>query len=166
MSNGFSVKRDSSALVPVSYVIFRQGEYVLLQLREGTGYMDGYWAAAAAGHVEPRESVESAARREAAEELGVVIAAADLVPLTVMHRAGPSGGTAADRVDFFFTCELWTGSPRIMEPDKAAGLAWFRLDSLPDSVVPHERHVFERLLAGVPPMVGFGFESGAVGSLA
>ena len=28
------------------------GDEVLLQLRQRTGYMDGHWAAAAAGHVE------------------------------------------------------------------------------------------------------------------
>ena len=42
-------------VVPASYVIFRRDDHVLLQLRQGTGYMDGYWATAAAGHVEAGE---------------------------------------------------------------------------------------------------------------
>ncbi|MDJ0314166.1 NUDIX domain-containing protein [Arthrobacter sp. H35-D1] len=168
MSRDFSAKRDFSALVPVSYVIFRRRGSVLLQLREGTGYLDGHWATAAAGHVEPGESVQAAARREAAEELGVVIAAEELVPLTVMHRAARPGEAAGGRVDFFFSCESWTGSPRIMEPSKAAGLAWFCLADLPEAVVPHERYVLERLAAGLPAFLGYGlesygFESGAAG---
>ena len=43
-------------MVPASYVyLLREVDgatEVLLQLRQGTPYMDGHWAAAAAGHVE------------------------------------------------------------------------------------------------------------------
>ena len=73
---------DRFVVVPASYVLFlrRVGEedQILLQLRQGTGYMDGHWATAAAGHVERGESVFAAAAREAAEELGVVVDPADL----------------------------------------------------------------------------------------
>ena len=60
-------------MVPASYVFLLRestdgtGTEVLLQLRQGTGYMDGHWAAAAAGHIEQGESVFEAAAREAAE---------------------------------------------------------------------------------------------------
>ena len=146
------------ALIPASYVIFRRKTQVLFQLRQGTGYMDGHWATAAAGHVEAGESAQAAAIREAREELGVRIAIEDLVPLTVMHRAQVNGPAVAQRVDFFFSCEKWVGEPRIREPDKAADLQWFALDELPALVVPHERFVLERLTAGLPPIVSFGFD--------
>lgn len=149
---------ERSALIPVSYVIFRRGGQVLLQLRQGTRYMDGHWGTAAAGHVEAGESAETAAVREAHEELGVRITAENLVPLTAMHRAQANGPAVAQRVDFFFSCEKWVGEPRIMEPDKAADLQWFPLDELPTQVVPHERFVLERLTVGLPPIVGFGGE--------
>ncbi len=65
---------DRFQVVPAAYVVFRREHdgrsQVLLQLRRGTGYMDGFWATAAAGHVEADESVLEAACREAAEELG------------------------------------------------------------------------------------------------
>ncbi|ALV46131.1 DNA mismatch repair protein MutT [Arthrobacter alpinus] len=141
------------ALIPASYVIFRRGASVLLQLRQGTGYMDGNWATAAAGHVEANESAEAAALREALEELGVQIAAEDLVPLTAMHRFLPRGQAIEQRVDFFFSTERWSGNPRIMEPHKAADLQWFPLDELPPLLVPHERYVLERLVAGVAPII-------------
>lgn len=143
------------ALVPASYVIFRRGSSVLLQLRQGTGYMDGHWATAAAGHVEAGESAETAAIREAQEELGVEIAAEDLVPLTAMHRFQPQGTALEQRVDFFFSTEQWAGEPRIMEPLKAADLQWFALDELPAPLVPHERYVFERLATGIAPIINF-----------
>ncbi len=94
---------DRFCVVPAAYVVLRRGdlgEQLLLQLREGTGYMDGHWATAAAGHVEAGESVLQAACREATEELGIPIAAADLIPLTAMHRTQRNGRPIDERVDF------------------------------------------------------------------
>ena len=93
----------SFVLVPASYVYLLrdgvQGTEVLLQLRQGTGYMDGHWAAAAAGHVEAGESVLDAAVREADEELGVTIDPVDLAPLCAMHRTSAPHGPVDERVD-------------------------------------------------------------------
>ncbi len=131
---------------------------VLLNHRQGTGYMDGRWAFGAAGHVERGESVHAAAVREAAEELGVHIQETDLVPLTVMHRTGLSGEPLDERVDFFFSVSSWEGTPTVQEPEKSAALEWFRLDALPSPVVPHEL----RVLTGVrdwslEEITSFGF---------
>ncbi|MBW0104718.1 NUDIX domain-containing protein [Pseudonocardia sp. KRD291] len=149
-------------VVPASYVLLLRDPgrpepggdtEVLLQLRRGTGYRDGHWAAAAAGHVELGESAVAAAVREAAEELGVTIEATDLVPLTAMHRTHGNGDPVDERVDFFFTCRRWAGEPRRMEATKSAEIGWFALDALPDPVVPHERAVLEALRTGGPPAV-------------
>lgn len=155
-------------VVPAAYVLLTQpagdggpGDEsleVLLNLRRGTGYMDGRWAFGAAGHVERGETVRAAAVREAAEELGVHIHEADLVPLTVMHRTGLSGDPIDERVDFFFSASRWEGTPTVQEPEKSAALQWFRLDALPSRVVPHEL----RVLTGVwewtlEEITSFGF---------
>jgi len=121
---------------------------VLLQLRRGTGFMDGHWAAAVAGHVERGESVQEAARREATEEIGV--GDLDLVPWCVLQRTG-SGEPVDERVDYFFTSTSWSGAPRILEPDKCADLAWFDLGWLPDPVVPHEARVLASIRDGRSP---------------
>ena len=139
-------------VVPAAYVFLRRTsdgvDQLLLQLRQGTGYMDGHWAAAAAGHVEAGESVLDAAVREAAEELGITIDPADLVPLCAMHRTVAPHGPIDERVDFFFECRRWAGTPRTQEADKSADLRWFDLDSLPDPVVPHEHQVMAALRDG------------------
>ena len=155
-------------VVPAAYVFLRRdvgdGPEVLLQLREGTGYMDGHWAAAAAGHVEAGESVLAAAVREADEELGVTIDPADLAPLCAMHRTSAPHGPVDERVDFFFECRRWTGEPRTVEADKSVALRWFDLVALPEPVVPHERQVLDALVRGaVPPVLVHGFP-GAPGS--
>jgi 8-oxo-dGTP diphosphatase len=128
---------------------------VLLQLRRNTGWMDGYWAAAAAGHVEKGETAYDAARREAVEELDV--SDLDLAFVTAMQRT--RGADPIDeRIDFFFVARGWSGEPRVVEPVKCAELRWCRLDALPDPVVPHERVVLAGLRSGyVPPYTHFGF---------
>ncbi len=146
-------------VVPAAYVFLLReqaaGTEVLLQLRRGTGYMDDHWAAAAAGHVERGETAETAAHREALEEIGVT--GLDLAFATAMQR------TARDlpideRIDVFFTARTGTGEPRIVEPAKCAGLRWFPLDALPDPVVPHERIVLDGLRRGdLPGLTHAGF---------
>jgi 8-oxo-dGTP pyrophosphatase MutT (NUDIX family) len=146
-------------VVPAAYVVLRRGDDVLLQLRQNTGYMDGHWAMAAAGHVEAGESVFEAAVREADEEIGIRIDPRDLVGLTGMHRSGRTGDPIDERVDWFFECRRWQGEPRLREQDKAAALTWYPLDDLPDPVVPHERYVLEHLVAStLQPVVTFGFD--------
>ena len=140
-------------LVAAAYVVLvRPGSghhEVLLQLRRGTGYMDGHWATLA-GHVDPGESVHEAAVREAAEEAGIDIDPADLVPLTVLHRFERGGPAVEQRVDVFFSTTRWRGVPAVREVDKAAAMRWFALDELPEPMVPHERLVLETLASGSP----------------
>ncbi len=151
-------------VIPAAYVILRRGRDVLLQLRQNTGYRDGHWATAAAGHVEAGESVLEAGVREAAEELGVSLDAVDLVPITAMHRTAGNGLAIDERVDFFFECWTWRGEPRLVEPDKAADLGWFDLAALPEPLVPHEAYVLGGLSpdgpsspGALPAIVAFGF---------
>lgn len=145
-------------VVPAAYVILRREQEVLLQLRANTGFRDGHWAIGAAGHVEAGESVLAAAVREAAEELDVAVAEADLEPLCAMHRSQHTGRPEDERVDLFFTCRRWSGEPRRVERHKTADLGWFGLDALPDPLVPHERVVLEGLRAGgLPPILTYGF---------
>jgi 8-oxo-dGTP diphosphatase len=153
---------DRFVVVPAAYVFLLRrasvpgGREVLLQLRSGTDYMDGHWAAAAAGHVERGESVYDAAAREAAEEIDV----GDMVlePWCAMQRTGVGDDPLDERVDYFFTATSWSGTPRIVEPEKCADLRWFPLDALPDPLVPHELRVLESLRAGsTPPILVHGF---------
>jgi 8-oxo-dGTP pyrophosphatase MutT (NUDIX family) len=151
---------DRFRVVPASYVyLLRPGrdgraDEVLLQRRQNTGYRDGHWAAAAAGHVERGETAYDAARREAREEIGVRVG--ELTFVTAMQRT-QQGDPIDERIDFFFTCRDWEGGPRILEPHKSAAMDWFSLDALPEPVVPHELFVLLRLGTGLESYTTFGF---------
>lgn len=151
MTSGFSI-------VPASYVYLLQGRRVLLQRRRNTGYMDGFWVAGAAGHVEARETAVACAVREAAEELGIEVDEKDLEPLTVMQRTDGTDDPIEQRVDWFFAARSWRGRPTVMEPAKCAELDWFDLDRLPTRIPGYEREVLQGLGAGrLPPFTHHGF---------
>jgi dihydrofolate reductase len=137
-------------VVPAVYVaLVRDGKdgapEVLLQLRRGTGFMDGRWAHGAAGHVELGESVLQAAVREAAEELGVTVDAGALDHVATLHRTVAVHQPSEERLDVFLATRTWSGEPAALESGKSAGLRWWPLDALPDDVVPHERQALEVL---------------------
>lgn len=148
----------SFALVPASYVYLLRNDSVLLQQRRNTGYMDGYWVAGAAGHIDPGETARQAAVREAVEEIGVTIPAQALDLISVMQRTDGTDNPREQRVDWFWTARDWHGSPHICEPHKAQRLEWFPLDALPDPMPHYERFILDGLRTGSLPMdtaIGF-----------
>ncbi len=155
--------QERFVVVPSVYLFLvregEQGSEVLLQMRRGTPYMDGWWACGAAGHVEHGESALAAAVREAREELGIEIAPGDLRPVATMHRTNALDDPQEERIDLFFEVRTWQGEPHIAEPEKAADLQWWPLGGAPEGLVPHEAQAFEVLASGAPAAVlSRGFE--------
>lgn len=149
---------DSYALIPASYVYLVRGNEVLLQLRSGTRYMDGHWVAGAAGHVERGETARAAAVREAAEELGVLIAEDDLHLATIMQRTDGTDHPREQRIEWFWTVTRWRGEPQIQETHKAAECRWWSLTELPSPVPAYERLVLDGIADGsLPPDLSVGF---------
>ncbi|MFN8521647.1 MAG: NUDIX domain-containing protein [Chloroflexota bacterium] len=143
------------AVVPIAVHVFvMRSDEVLLLRRAGTGYQDGRLSVVA-GHVEAGESATRAAVREAAEEVGIQISAADLAPVGVMHRFETD-----ERVDFFFVVRRWEGTVTNREPHKCSELRWSPVDGLPEDMVPYVRRAIEMLGEGV--WFGeFGWEAGS-----
>lgn len=154
----YAAAHGAFALIPAAYVFLVDGDRVLLQMREGTGYYDGWWAASAAGHVDPGETLMTGAVRETLEEIGVEVDERDLEAITAMHRTAPTGLPIDQRLDVFFVTRSWRGIPSLQEADKASALEWFALDALPERMVHHERFALEGWRdGGLPAVTAFGF---------
>ncbi len=132
-------------VIPAVYVIFRDGEKVLLTRRTNTGYMDGYYGLPS-GHVDGNESAVRAAAREAKEEVGVTISENDLTFVHVMHRVAEKGDH--ERVDFYFEATRWLGDPTNAEPHKCDDVQWFPINDLPENMVPVVRTALGHIADG------------------
>ncbi len=135
------------------HLLFFRGDMVLLSRRYRTGWHDGEYSVTA-GHVEAGETVTQASVREAREEVGLFLNAADLEVVHVMYRAGDAGDdgtrrTDDERIDFFLAVRAWQGEPVNAEPETCDDLSWWRLDELPENSVPYVRCVLGCLPAGI-----------------
>lgn len=112
---------------------------ILLQKRQGTGYMDGYWDFSASGHVKKREPFAEAICRELQEEIGVFVPKHALKHIYLNQQLG------SGYVQVFFITSFWEGTPKIMEPDKCAELEWFEIDHLPDKTLDYVENAIKAL---------------------
>ena len=123
----------------VGVVFVRDGQ-VFLARREGA-HGEGTWASAG-GHLEMGESLEECARREALEELGVIVG--DLRFLCVSNIVA----YGKHYVDVEFLGEIGEQQPRLAEPVGFSELGWFPLDDLPEPLFHAARYALDSLRTG------------------
>jgi len=124
------------------HIILMKEDAVLLGKRQNTGFQDGSFHLPA-GHLEKDETLISGAIREAAEELGVIIAAKNLHFVLLLHQFSGEG-----RIAVFFEATEWQGEPCNLEPDKCSALEWYSVADLPDNMVPYARAALEQYRSG------------------
>ena len=129
--------------VTVHLFFFRENQILLLR-RFNTGYADGQYSVPA-GHLDGGETVIDAARREALEEVGVLIDPQDVQFSSVMHRRDGD-----ERVDFFLHIVQWGGEPLNCEPDKCDELMWVNMDALPLNTIPYIRQALRNHFQKLP----------------
>lgn len=132
-------------LTPAVFMIFRDGDKVLLLRRINTGWRDGEYTLPS-GHIDGNETARAAAVREAEEEVGARIKPVDLKFVHVMHRRGDEGDH--ERVDFFFEVEKYSGSLFNAEPKKCDDFTWFSINNLPKNTVPVVKQALLKISKG------------------
>lgn len=143
---------DRFKLIATAHLVLIKNGEILLLGRHNTGYEDGNYGVVA-GHLDGNETVIQAMAREAKEEAGIDVNLEDLEVVHVMHRKYPGG----ERMDFFVKANAWKGEPKIMEPDKCDDLSWFKINELPDNVIPYVRHALNCIQKGKKLYSEFGW---------
>lgn len=101
----------------VSAVFVLEQDNKFLFLKRTDGFKG--WYLLPGGHVDEGERVIEAAIRELNEELGIIVQANDLQFVMVKPDE--------KYINFFFRVLKWQGTPKNMEPEKHADMAWLDL---------------------------------------
>jgi 8-oxo-dGTP pyrophosphatase MutT (NUDIX family) len=128
----------------VAVVVRGDGRTILLERRSDCG-----WWGMPGGRVEPGESVEQAALREVREETGLVVQVTGFVGL----YSEPAGrivtfpDNVVHLVDAAVTAEIVSGELTLSSESEE--LRFFRVDELPDDIVPPVRRLLADAIEGV-----------------
>lgn len=115
--------RDFYGRPAAVYVIVRDLNKILMLRRVGPWKPGEY--VPPSGHVEAKETMRSAARRELMEEVGLDVKEEDLVFKFVTHRhPGPDEVDDREYLDFYFEATRYSGDSENMEPDKHSEMIW------------------------------------------
>lgn len=126
------------------YLIVENKEGYLLSLRKNTGYEDNKWGLVS-GHCEAGEAAKIALCREVKEEININIAEEDLILLHTMNRK-----TDRYNIDLFMKSKNFQGDIINNEPEKCGGLAFFKIEELPDNVIPYIKEALNNIIKKQP----------------
>ena len=111
--------------LPAVTAVVRRGPDLLLVRRAD----NGEWSPVT-GIVDPGEEPAVAARREVAEETGVVAAVERLAAVSAGRLVVHRNGDHALYLDLTFLCQWVAGEPHVAD-DESVDVGWFRRDALP-----------------------------------
>ena len=122
-----------TVMIVVAVALIRADGRVLMQRRRFGTVHGGLWEFPG-GKVEPKETVQYAAVREIAEELGVAIDPAELEPAGFAATSGEAGGTVSHQiVILLYICRRWSGEPQCRDAEE---IGWFEPDAIPGLEMP------------------------------
>ena len=116
--------------VTVHLILEHNNEFLLLR-RYNTGYEDGNYSVIA-GHLNGNETIKEAMIREDLEEANITIDDKHLKIVGVMHRKDGD-----ESIDYYLYNNKCSGNVRIIEPNKCDDLSFYKLDNLPDNIIPY-----------------------------
>lgn len=122
------------------HIIIMDNDKILLQKRKGSKLWPGNYALPA-GHIDKGENQYEALVREAKEELDIEIDLKGITNCYVVLRRNffeIDGKVLEPYIDYYFEVSIYTGTPKIAEPDKCEELVWASIDNLPEPFINYE----------------------------
>ena len=136
---GFMNGTPQRPQVGVGVVFIRDGRVLLARRQKSHG--EGEWASAG-GHLELGESLEECARREALEELGLVVGELSFLCVSNIVAYGKH------YVDVEFLGDIGVQEPRPTAESGLSELTWFLLDGLPEPLFRPMEYALDSLRTG------------------
>lgn len=137
------MKNERYKIKIACYMIIFVDDKLLLMKRQGSGFHDGKFSVPS-GHLESGETPLEAAARETFEETNLTVTEAEFS--SVIYRRVENIPND-DYVDFFFVCRSFTGTPKIMEPNKCSEIILAEIDELQEiSMVPYVELAIRNML--------------------
>lgn len=97
------------------------------------------------GTIERKEFAVQTLIRESYEEAGIILDAADLELVHVLHKRS----SREHRVVLYFRAYAYDGEPQSREPKKFSNVEWWSLRALPKNLTGTVRHVLKAYNAGL-----------------
>jgi 8-oxo-dGTP diphosphatase len=110
-------------------IVVQNSDGEILLAKRKNGYKDGYYGLPG-GRVEGQELLTDCAIRELAEETDLRAVKLEFAGVVREWQGEFSF------VHFIFLCREWEGIPVNNEQDKAEPWQWYKMDALPDPVLP------------------------------
>ena len=108
--------------VGIGVMIFKDGKVLMGKRKSANGAGEYAWPG---GHLEFDESFEDCAKRETMEEAGIKITNVRFNRLMNFKKADKH------YADIGLIADWESGEPKVMEPEKCEGWAWYDIDNLP-----------------------------------
>lgn len=130
------------------FLVLLRGTNVLLIRRYNTGIADGQHVLPMGG-VDQNETALGALIREAKEEVNVRLHAQDVQLVHTMHRWHHlPDGESFKQIDLFFQPDQYYGEIKNMEPHKCDEVAFYSLNTLPETIEPFIRQALYHISLG------------------
>jgi len=126
--------------VGVAALVMKDGKFLLGQRKSSHGA--GNYACPG-GHLEYMESIEDCVRREVREEAGIEVTNVRFLRLQNLKDYAPK-----HYIDIAMLCDWASGEPKVMEPEKCEGWAWYSIDELPEPLFKSWPTIIETIKTG------------------
>lgn len=134
------MEENNRPKVGIATVVVKDGKY-LIGKRKGSHGAGDY--ASPGGHLEYMESIEACAKREVMEETGLEVTNIRFLRLLNMKDYAPK-----HYIDVAVLCDWRSGEPKVMEPEKCEGWAWYGIDELPQPLFKSWGSIVEAIKTG------------------